>query len=305
MAQNARQGLLYVFIGVLGYAMLPIWTKNIQPSGLHPLDIATWRFTIAAPAIWLLLIATRTPAPSVPLPRRGLLSLGVILAGAALTVFFGLQYLPASTYILLFYSYPAMVALINFVLGERLPLQSWLALGLTLIGLTLTVPDFGAGLSADAWLGIAIALANALLVAVYFIRNNRLLRGRAGLRWASAWTITGALLAIWPVMLLGKGGLNVPPDLKTWGFLLGLALFSTIMPIFMFMNGIQRLGASRAAILSSIEPVFTVTLAAALLGETPAAVQLVGGALIILSVILLQVPLRRPVPAAPLPLGGD
>ena len=294
--------MLFILIGVLGYAFLPIWTKLIQPSGLQPLDIAAWRFIFATPVIWILLFTLRTPAPNPPLSRKGLLGLGLLLAGAALSAFFGLERLPASTYVLLFYSYPAMVALINFALGERLPGKGWLALALTSVGIALTVPDFGAGLTANAWGGVLIAFVNALLVALYFIMNNRVLGNNRSAGWASAWAITGAL-AVMGLIILTRG-LMLPPDAPTLLLLLALGLVSTVMPIFMVMNGIRQLGASRAAILSTVEPIGTFVLAALLLGETLQPVQILGGALILTSVILLQVSRRRPV-AQVAPATGD
>ena len=77
-------------------------------------------------------------------------------------------------------------------------------------------------------------------------------------------------------------------DPETWLRLLGLAIFSTVIPIFAFYAGMQKLGAARAAILSTIEPVFTLVLAFFLLNERIEAIQLIGGALILASVILLQ-----------------
>lgn len=296
-------GAIFVLIGIIGYALLPIWTKNIQPSGLAPLDIATWRFLFAMPIMWLLLAALRTPPPDKPLPRRGLLGLGVLLVLAALSMFFGLERVPASTYVLLFYTYPAMVALINFVLGERMPLQSWLALAITLTGVALTVPDFGVELGGEALAGVLIAFVNALAVAVYFILNSRLMRGHTAMGRASAWAITGGFVTMLVIMAV-RGGVAVPPDTKTWALLLLLASVSTVMPIFMFMVGIQRLGSSKAAILSTVEPIGTLILATLLLGETLQAIQLFGGALILTSMVLLQVPLRRPA-EAPALAGGD
>lgn len=297
MSGSRTNGIVFVIIGVIGYAFLPMWAKFIQTTNLAPLDAAAWRFLFAMPLMWLVVFVRREPVPGRPIPRRGLLGLGVLLAAAAVCMFFGLERLAASTYVLLFYTYPAMVALINLVLGERMPLQSWVALGLTLTGVALTVPDFGAGFTSDAGAGVLIAFANALSVAVYFILNNRLMRGHNAMLRASAWAITGAFLTILAVMLL-RSGVTFPADVRAWAFLLGMALFSTVLPITMFMIGIQRLGASRAAILSTVEPIGTLILATTLLGETVQAVQLLGGAFIIASVILLQVRLRRPVVAS-------
>ena len=64
-------GVIFVLAGVTGYALLPIWVKNILPSGLNPLDIATWRFVFAAPMMWLILLGMGTPAPRHPIATEG------------------------------------------------------------------------------------------------------------------------------------------------------------------------------------------------------------------------------------------
>lgn len=293
-----RQGILYILAAVTGYAFLPTLVKQIQAAGLPPLDIATWRFVFATLIIWPLIALRSQRASHAPLPRLRLLLLGIMMAGAALTAFYGLERLPASTLIVLFYTYPTMVAVISLFLGERLPLQAWLALALTLVGVVLTVPDFGMSLEAATAEGgsplvegVALALMNALLVAVYFVLNNRMLRGHTGLAQASAWVITGALLTMMAVTLLRRE-VTLPADPSTWLYLLALAGVSTVMPIFCLTFGIQKLGASKAAIMGTIEPVLTILIAAVVLGERMLPEQLLGGLFVLLSVVLLQVPLR-------------
>jgi drug/metabolite transporter (DMT)-like permease len=60
------------------------------------------------------------------------------------------------------------------------------------------------------------------------------------------------------------------------------------IPTVSYIAGIRRLGAPRAAILANFEPVVGVLLAAVLLGEQPTLVQLLGGALIIVAGVVLQ-----------------
>ena len=63
---------------------------------------------------------------------------------------------------------------------------------------------------------------------------------------------------------------------------------STVTPILLFFSGLRRVGASMAAILSTLEPPTTVLLAFAAFGESPTAVQLTGGALVLGAVVLVQ-----------------
>ena len=80
-----------------------------------------------------------------------------------------------------------------------------------------------------------------------------------------------------------------------WGWLAAIALVSTVTPVLLFFAGMRRVGPSMAAILSTLEPPTTILLAFAAFGESPTAVQLTGGALVLAAVLMLQ---WRPAPAA-------
>jgi drug/metabolite transporter (DMT)-like permease len=322
-----RDGLILILFTVFGYSTFPLWVDalsvkvplleaktlsavpafqwvTLMPSGggLPSFDMATWRFLVAAPLIWVIIRGRGKRSLSVPIPRRGLLLSGTLMAGAAVTGIMGVQIIPASIYVTIFYSFPAISALISVLRGERLGAQVWLALALTLVGVVLTVPDLGEGLQQGAnAAGVALALTNGLLVAVYYHVTSYLLRGCDDTPRASVYSVAGALLPLLAVSLVR--GLVIPTNISTWGLMFGFAAVCTVMPIVTLNAGIQKLGAPRAAILSTVEPLLTLTWAVLLLGERPEKIQLVGGALILASVILLQV--RRSTADAPAALAQD
>ena len=82
-----------------------------------------------------------------------------------------------------------------------------------------------------------------------------------------------------------------------------MAIFATVVPIFAFYAGLRKLGAPRAAILSTLEPVLVLVWSFLLLHETMLPLQVVGAAFILASAILLQLR-RTPRPAA-LAVAGD
>lgn len=300
MQRSQRDGVLLIILAVTGYACLPVITKNLFAQGVDPLDIAFWRFLFTAFAYWAFIMVrgvlrrSRMPAvsaqtPAKPLPRLRLVLLGTFFAGEALTAFWGLERLPSATFVVLFYSYPAMVAILGLFLGERISGLAWFALAMTLVGIALTAPDFSAGLTGDNFVGVLMALADALLCAVYFILIGRLIRGEVDMVLTSAWTVTGALLVMIVVAL--ATGLTLPQG-DSWLYLVLLALISTVLPVFALNAGIHKLGATRAAILCTFEPLLTAVLALVFLDELMLPIQWLGGAIIIGSVILLQ--LRRP-----------
>ena len=163
---------------------------------------------------------------------------------------------------------------------------------MTSSGIVLTLYGVGGGFASIGGEGVLVALLNAFFIALYFLVNNHVMRDHQSLERAGAWAITGALLVILPVSLLAM--VTFPPDALSWVLLTALALCSTVMPIFMYMTGIKRLGASRAAILSTSEPVLTALLALLLLGEVMQPLQLPGGALILASILLLRSSARPP-----------
>jgi drug/metabolite transporter (DMT)-like permease len=304
MQRSARLGAFYILLAVSGYSLLPIWVKNAQAAGLASPDIALWRFVFAAPLMWsLVMLRGRQTASGTPvnspekrrLPRLRLVAMGLMLVMAALSAFWGFERLPAGTYVVLFYTYPAMVAALSLLLGERLSLVGWIALALTTLGVFLCVPDFRAGLGSNNLEGVLLAMFNALVVAVFYIISGRLLRGHTALATATAYTLSGALLGLLVVTLV-RGGAQAPPTAEIWLSLAALAAFSTVLPVFSLTTGIQLLGAAQAAIIGTIEPVLTAVFALIFLREPIEPSLVIGGAVILFSVLLLQMQDRLKVP---------
>jgi drug/metabolite transporter (DMT)-like permease len=70
--------------------------------------------------------------------------------------------------------------------------------------------------------------------------------------------------------------------------IIGVATIAGIIPIGTFYIGAQRLGAARAALISTVEPIFTIVAAGYLFKESLTAIQLVGGALILGAVLVAE-----------------
>lgn len=277
-------GIILVLISGLGYAWLPIFAKWAYAEGLKPIDLLTLRFAIAAPMMWLL--TWQETEDSRTLPRLKLLLAGALFAFVALTAFFALSLIPSSLYTLLLYTYPAMVVILARIMGEQLSRQAIVALLLTLVGIGLTVPLQEGELGGIDPFGIGLGLVNAALYAIYIIFSQRVLQGQRAMGHATRWNITGSLGVL--ILLAWAQGFTLPTTWQGWASAAGIAIVCTLLPIFTFLIGIRRLGASKASILSSIEPLATLLLAVALLGESLTWQQTVGGALILASVVVLQ-----------------
>ena len=98
--------------------------------------------------------------------------------------------------------------------------------------------------------------------------------------------VIASAAAVFIVAAAGRGP-RWPADAGGWAAVAAIALVSTVAAITLFFAGLERIGPVRASTLSTVEPLFTVALAAIVLGETIAPVQLAGGALILAAVVVL------------------
>jgi drug/metabolite transporter (DMT)-like permease len=285
-------GTTLVLLSAAGYALLPIFLKiAYEEADFLPTELLMWRFLLATAITWGIVISRGEAKYVRQLTRQQiikLLSIGVLFSMAALCAFLALDRIPATTYTVLLYSYPATVAILSMTLyREQLSILKWMAIGLTFAGCILTV---GGKIEGGDPIGIVLVLGNATLYALYLVFSaHSKIKVPAFL--FSALSMCGMVIGIAPVAVLG--GFSAPDSMLGWGVLLALVVFSTLVPMIAILEGMRHIGAPTAAILSTIEPVLTVILAALLLKEEITLLQYAGGALIFASVLMLQVPLQR------------
>ena len=234
------------------------------------------RFAVAALGALTVLALRRAPLVPARGERAAVFLLGAIGYTAESTLFFmGLERGTAAAVALLFYVYPAIVTVIEIVAGW-MPMsgRTVAAVGLSLTGTALVV-GYGSHVAISA-VGVACALGAAATFAAYALVSTRVVRVTDPLTTA-AWVAGGAALS-----LLGRGlvtgELHSPaghvPALLAYGL-------ETAVAFALMFVALARLGASRTAVVMTLEAFFAVVLGAALLGERLAVGQVVGGAAIL------------------------
>jgi drug/metabolite transporter (DMT)-like permease len=269
--------------------------------------VLTWRYVLAGVVLAPLARAAGRRAAADVHPLAGadrLRALAVGGGGQAAVAFLSIsavRFIPVATVGFLFYTFPAWVTLFAALRGtERMDGTKLGALALSLGGIACTVgvPAAGGGSAGGgpAWPGVALALAGAVVYALYIPYLGRL-QARAGPAGAAAWVCAGAA-AILGVGAAARGTLTAALGPAAWGAVAVLALVCTVLAFLAFMRGLGRLGPVRTAIVSTVEPFFTAVLGALVLGQAFGPATLAGGALIAAAVLLLQ---RRPADPAPAP----
>ncbi|MGH2401584.1 MAG: EamA family transporter [Candidatus Limnocylindria bacterium] len=282
-----------VCFGTLG----PI-TRYADDAGVGSLAIVAWRAGLGATAMIVLLLVLRGGAGRRPLALRDVPSGDRRFIAAAslanlvlnLAMFIAFVRIEIGLALLVFYLYPAVVAVASVLwFGDRLDAVRWTALGLSMFGLVLTLAGSGSLGGLDA-LGIGLSFLAALTQAFYVL-SARHGFARIPPIESAAMTMGGAALGYVVIALvIGQIGDLGAPLVSSDALLpvLMAGLVGAAIPTLCFITGIRLLGAPRAAILATLEPVVGVGLAAWLLNEQPAALQLLGGALILIAAVLLQ-----------------
>jgi drug/metabolite transporter (DMT)-like permease len=296
-SRHPALGAALVVLAAICFGTLGPLTRFADAAGVESLTIVTWRAALGAGAMLVLLMARGATGHRVASLRaipRG--DRWFVVAGALANSFLNLAMFIAFVRIdiglalLVFYSYPAFVAVASVAwFGVRLDALRWSALFVSLAGLALTLTGAGGIGQLDA-LGIGLAFAAALTQAFYVMAARHGFAHIPGVE-SAALTMGGAGL-VYLVIAGASGsfaGLSQPlaaTDALVPVILAGLV--GAAIPTLSWIVGIRLLGAPRAAILATLEPVVGVGLAAWLLGEQPAPIQLVGGALILTAAVLLQ-----------------
>ncbi|MGH7558860.1 MAG: DMT family transporter [Gemmatimonadota bacterium] len=284
-----RLGVLAIVASAIGYGFISVLIKLALEAGVRPLPLVAWRFAIASLAVWLLLGLRRRPLPSrSSLPR--LLWLGGLYSMDALLFTLALQWVTASTATLVFYAYPVVVVLLAAAfLGEGLGKRRLVATGLATLGCALTA---GGALRGGSVLGIVLVVLSMAALSVYIVTGRRILDREPA--HGSAAVITTACAAILFAVAIVAGDVELGGGARGLALISLLAIVSTAIPITLFVVGLQRVEAGRAAIYSTLEPVVTVLTAAVVLDERIGLVQILGGLFILSGVLGLRS--ERPLP---------
>ncbi len=282
-------GIGLTVASALAFGSMAVLARFVYADGVDTVSLLALRFAIAAACLVVILRlrGLRLPRGST-LVAAALLG-GVGYAGQAVSFFTALTFAPAGLVALLLYLHPALVALLAaLLLGERMGTTKLVALGVALAGMALTViPALVAGETGAfprIGLGVAFGLAAAAIYAIYIIAGTRLTRQIEPLALS---TVVVASAAVVFVAAAAFNGFRPPASATGWTALIGIAIIGTVAAIGLFFAGLERIGPTSASTLSTVEPVFTVALAAMVLGETIAPIQLAGGALILAAVVLL------------------
>jgi drug/metabolite transporter (DMT)-like permease len=251
--------------------------------GATPLAVLLARSCTAFVLLNLLLRARGVPRMLPAARRRGALLLGCVFASYSYGVLLAIQWLPVGLVVATFYTFPILVGLVEWWSGRQaFSARTAVALVIAFCGILLALDVFGASLHR---LGIALCLAGAVGVTVVMTLSARV-RGGGDSRPVTLHMLATAI-AIFALLALLQGGVRLPHTPLAWGAYIAAPLFYSFGIITLFVV-IADIGPVKASLLMNIEPVTSVMLGFLLLDQRLGHTQLLGVALVISAVLLIE-----------------
>lgn len=284
-ARSAAIGLACALSSGVCFSVSTVCAQKALDAGLPVVIVAGMRPIIGCVLLFVVTAVAGRQAIAGRLKLR-LMGVGVLTATQIFLLYQSVERISAPLAVLLLYSYPALVAVLSLtVLHERLGPLKLAAVAVSLAGVLMIV---GLPVSRVTVIGFACGLGAGLSLALYIVLASAASRGIRPLT-AVSWIQFGAAIAYLPgLAVAGRTGIGAVGWLLPVGLAAGVATA-------LFLTSMQRLGPTTASIASTIEPISTAVLSAAILGVTLSATQAYGGVLILAALVLIALDgARRP-----------
>lgn len=283
-------GALFAVLAAFGFSFKAIFIKLAYPFGVSAMTLLTLRMLLSLPAfLWVGWRETRASAPLTRGEKISLVLLGLLgYYGASLLDFIGLKYISAGLERLILFTYPTLTVLFGvWFQGKRTSRRELGAIALTYLGIALAVAH-DLAVSDDmsvVLIGGGFVLLSAICYAAYTAGAGTMVERLGAARFAALAMMvstTGTLVHFAltePISALAQ-------PWQVYALSIGMAGFSTVMPVFMQTAAIKRLGSGRAAVMSTLGPPLTIIFGALLLDEPMSLAQAIGALLVVSGVWL-------------------
>jgi drug/metabolite transporter (DMT)-like permease len=288
-SSSIRRGYAYVSIAAILWAVSGSASKYLFNNGLSPFQIVQMRTTIAFVGL-LIWLGFRHPSLLRIAPRDTIyfLLLGIFgIAAAQFFYLFAISKINVAAAILLQYTGPVFVTLYSIVFTRyKLRPATVIAIIGTLTGCFLVVGAYNIDLIGVDRAGIIGGLLAAVAFATYSLLSEY------GMRKYNPWTVLFYAMffaaLIWNILHFPLAAFFHGYSPVAWGWILFIGVLGTIVPFGLYFEGINLIRSTHASITATLEPITAGALSFIFLKETMGPLQILGGVLVIVSIILLQ-----------------
>jgi len=291
LERNQILGFVYVLISAICFSSKGVIIKLAYEDHIDALSLLMFRMLFSFPFfLAAALIYKPTQIKILPTTKEIILVVVLGLTGyyfSSLLDFYGLEYVSAGLERLILFIYPTMVALLAAIFMKK-PISKamiW-SLVITYLGILLVVVYDVSTKGSGLWIGIGYIFMCAFTFAIYLVLSDDLVHKFGSIRYTSLIMISSAM-GVFVHFLIQKevvSLVNYTP--KIYYLSIILAVFATVIPSYLMTDGIKKIGARNTSITATLGPVWTIVLAAIVLGEEITLIQVIGTILVVGGVLI-------------------
>ena len=283
--QSKIKGYIAGIIAAIAYGTNPLGALFLYQEGFNPPSVIFYRFTFAVIILAIILLVQKVPFKITKFEFKVLLSLGVLFAASALSLYTSFKHLDSGVASTILFAYPVMVAVIMAVFfKEKASMMMILSIILSVIGILLLYQGDGEA-KMSLW-GVILVLISSLTYAVYIVVVNRTQISMPPFKMTFyIMAFAAVVIGVYSFCVPGSRIMAIP-SWSALGWICMVAIVPTIIAMTMLNIGILNAGSTPTAILGALEPVTAVCISV-LVFDGLFTVRLVCGIVLILAAVLL------------------
>lgn len=289
-------GVIFALLAAVGFSVKAILVKLAYLDGVDAVTLLALRMAFSVPffigvAIW---IRRQHAEPLNTHDRRLILGLGLVgYYLSSFLDFLGLQYISAGLERLILFLYPTMTVMLSALIYRRIIGKKVIAaMMLSYAGIALVFMHDAGAAQGGIMLGAALVFASTLSYSIYLVGAGHAIQRIGTARFtAYAMIVASAACLLQFGATHSVSALELP--LRVYGLSIAMAIFSTVLPVFLLSCAIQRIGAGSASMIGTVGPVSTIWLAYLFLNESISLLQIAGSSLVLAGVLVISLNSRR------------
>ncbi|MGC2457280.1 MAG: DMT family transporter [Gallionellaceae bacterium] len=290
-------GVIFALLAAVGFSAKAILVKLAYLDHVDAVTLLALRMAFSAPffigvALWARLHHAE------PLDRQDrMLVLALGLIGYYLSSFLdflGLQYISAGLERLILFLYPTMTVILAALVYKRpIGSRTLAAMALSYAGIALVfMHDMGMKQGGSIALGASLIFLSTLSYSTYLVGAGHAIARIGTARFtACAMVVASAASLLQFGVTRPLSALDLP--LRVYELSIAMAIFSTVLRVFLLSYAIRRIGSGSASLIGSVGPVSTIYMAYVFLGERISLLQIFGSALVLSGVLIISLSSKK------------
>ncbi len=283
-------GIFYAVISSASFGFSPLFSIGLLAAGLSNFDVLSYRWGIAGIVLMIYAFIKKKSLKLTSFDETWkVFLLSALRALTSVTLLIGYANISSGIASTINFMYPIIVATCMMVFfGEHKSIVDIGAICVAILGVYLLASgDSLIVEGGNTKLGLACSIISAFSFAAYYILMKKLKADKIEVVKFTTWIMMLSALYFIVCALVFDGKITMIPDGKSWLYMLGLGLWSTMISNFTGVKAVRRIGPTLTSILGALQPVTAVVLGVAFLHEHLYTRSLIGIVLILVAVIVV------------------